>query len=95
MYLKENCLDVWPPSVANCSESILINTDQRRVRVEWPLPSFSDPHGESEVRMTSQNYGEPQSTFEWGTYTVQYAAAKTRNALTNECVFTVSVLRKF
>ena len=44
--------------------------------------------------MTSQNYGEPQSTFEWGTYTVQYAAAKTRNALTSECVFTVSVLRE-
>ena len=87
-------LDIWPPSVENCSDSILMYTETRRTLVEWALPVFSDPHGESEVTMTSQNYREPRSTFEWGEYTVQYTAAKTRNAMTSQCVFDVTVLRK-
>ena len=78
----------------NCSDSILMYTETRRTLVEWALPVFSDPHGESEVTMTSQNYREPRSTFEWGEYTVQYTAAKTRNAMTSQCVFDVTVLRK-
>ena len=87
-------LDIWPPSVGNCSDSILMYTETRRTLVEWALPVFSDPHGESEVTMTSQNYREPRSTFEWGEYTVQYTAAKTRNAMTSQCVFDVTVMRK-
>ncbi|XP_050414592.1 fibropellin-1 isoform X2 [Patella vulgata] len=85
--------DVHPPVMTECSEDILIYTNETTHNVTWPIPQFSDPMNK-EITMVT-NYPESFVVAPWGDNVVQYVATKPFNGLQAECKFTVKVRRKF
>ena len=59
----------------------------------WTKPNITDPHGKP-VTITT-NYQKSEFTFPWGEFTVQYSAVKPANGLRVECLFKISVKRKY
>ena len=86
--------DIRPPIFDSCPENMTVYTQDPLGEVEWTAPVFVDPHGETEVYMSAQNYLEPRASLPWGEYVVQYVATKQRNGLSTECAFSVSVYRE-
>ena len=87
--------DILAPVYDQCPQNITRHINTHVVTIQWDEPAFIDPHEKSRVRMVAQSYPRPEATFPWGEYVVQYVAIKENNALKNECVFSISIYRKY
>ncbi|XP_021344281.1 uncharacterized protein LOC110444201 isoform X1 [Mizuhopecten yessoensis] len=66
----DKLIDKNPPVVHNCTDDIMIVTDQRLNKVDWQEPSFSDDVGVNNITKTHR----PGITLSYGQYTVHYTA---------------------
>ena len=83
--------DIQPPLVSKVPDDISVNATKRTIHLNWTEPVFSDPFG-NQIDVTT-NYPQPEFTFPWGDFTVQYAATKINNGLTTEITFQIKVRR--
>ncbi|XP_069125355.1 protein eyes shut-like [Argopecten irradians] len=89
-----NCeRDIQPPVMTDCPSNIKMNVSKPTVRVNWTIPTFTDPM-KTTLKKT-HNYPSNHWEFPWGDYTVQYSAVKPSNGLRTECVFNITVRRKY
>lgn len=85
--------DIQPPVMKNCSGDKYITTAAIEYLVKWQIPSFTDPHSFA-IKVTS-NYPSNEFTFPWGDFKVSYTAIKPTNGLSTNCLFSISLRRKY
>lgn len=79
--------------MTNCSSDKYITTSKLTDLVEWQIPTFTDPH-DFRIDVTA-NYLKNEFTFPWGDFNVSYSAVKPSNGLSTDCLFGISLRRKF
>lgn len=79
--------------MTNCSGDKSITTTALENLVKWQIPSFTDPHHNA-VKVTS-NYPSNEFIFPWGDFKVSYTAIKPTNGLSTNCLFSISLRRKY